>query len=470
MRGRFLLASLGFTAIAVVAAVGWTWGWHEHQRAESVDFQQKRIALLDTENQRLARTLGDKQRAEAAAADRTRRAGIEHTVARLRALDFLQSVTYKEIPRSELPVILRQKLAQQVPDQEFRQTGISMAALGLLPAGMDLKKTYLDLLGEQIGAFYDQHTAELFTFSGQGLDNAQNRVIMAHELTHALEDQHFHLARLPLEAKGNDDRALAASALVEGDATLVMSSYMVGDLSASTLKDTLAGAFSSDIRQIAAAPRYLRETLLFPYLRGQEFCQTLYRNGGWETLAKAFQNPPASTAEIMHPERFMSRAGGTPIEVSFREVTVLGAEPIGNNVLGEFGARQWLVKWLRDDDAASRVAAGWVADRYLVYGDTKASSYLWKTVWSSQTAAIAFADAAIQCWRARFDLGQDAFAAGANPTERSVTLSNGHRLIILRQAERVSLIDAQDGRWESAIRPLIDADSLAYSVNHVAPR
>lgn len=467
MRGPLLFTSLGFVAIA---AVGWTWGWHEHRRAEGLDFLQKRITLLDTDNRRLARVLGDKQRAESAAVDRAKRAGIERTVAGLRALDFLQPVTYKEIPRTELPAILRQKLAQQVPDQEFSQTGVSMAALGLLPAGMDLKKTYLDLLGEQIGAFYDQHTAELFTFSGQGLDNAQNRVIMAHELTHALEDQHFHLARLPLEAKGNDDRALAASALVEGDATLVMTSYMVGDLSASALKDTLAGAFSSDIRQIAAAPRYLRETLLFPYLRGQEFCQSLYQSGGWDALAKAFRSPPASTAEIMHPERFIARTGETPGEVKFRAVSLLGAEPIGNNVLGEFGARQWLGKWLRDDNAAGRVAAGWIADRYLVYGDAKASSYVWKTVWSSQPAAAAFADAAAQCWRTRFGLGREAFAAETHQTEGSAALPNGHHLIVLRQAEEVTLIDAQDSRWENAMRRLIANDPTAYSQNDVAPR
>ena len=129
---------------------------------------------------------------------------------------------------------------------------------------MDLKKVYLDLLGEQVGAFYDQHTHELFTFSEHPLTNSQNQVVMAHELTHALQDQHFDLLKLPLEAKGNDDRALAASALVEGDATLVMNQYLTSNLSAAALRDSLAGAFSTDVRQLAAAPRYLRETLLFP--------------------------------------------------------------------------------------------------------------------------------------------------------------------------------------------------------------
>ena len=447
--------------LAALALAGWTWGWHEHRRAGEADFLQRRLAMVDLDHERLAKILADKQRSEGAAADQARRTEIEQTVETLRRLKFLSPVTYREIPRADLPAILRRKLAQQVPDQEFANTGISLAALGLLPTGIDLKKTYLDLLGEQIGAFYDQHSAELFTFSGQGLDNAQNRVILAHELTHALEDQHFQLARLPLEAKGNDDRALAASALVEGDATLVMSQYMIGDLSPSTLKDTLAGAFTSDMRQIAAAPRYLRETLLFPYLRGQEFCQALYQTGGWPALAEAFRRPPDNTAQVLHPERFLTRGNKPASVIDFPEVTLLGEMPIGNNVLGEFGVRQWLARWLKDEAAANRIATGWTADRYLVYGDAKATSYVWKTGWSSPEAATEFAEMVPRCWGARY--GFDARSLGG---ER--VLPEGRRLLIVRDGQFVTLVDAQDSRWESALRGLHDKNMTAKPQNDVS--
>ncbi len=465
MRPRVLLTGFLWVVLAVAALAGWTWGWREHQRAEGGDFLQRRLTLLDADNQRLAKLLTDRQHADVVAADQTRRKEVERTVARLRGLDFLRPVTYKEIPRAELPAILRQKLAQQVPDQEFGDTSVSLAALGLLPAGLDLKKTYLDLLGEQIGAFYDQHSAELFTFSGQPLDNGQNRVILAHELTHALEDQHFQLARLPLETKGNDDRALAASALVEGDATLVMSSYMLGDLSASSLKDTLAGSFSTDMRQIASAPRYLRETLLFPYLRGQEFCQALYQTGGWNALAEAFRHPPESTAEILHPERFLAHPDHPSTTIQLPGGTLLGQTPIGNNVLGEFGVRQLLTRWLKDDAGADRIAAGWTADRYLVYGDAKASSYVWESAWSSPAAAAEFAEAAERCWRERFGLPANAFQTDNLKSEQRATLPTGHGIIVLQHGERVVLIDAQDHRWETALTGLIGAD-LAPNYSH----
>ena len=467
MRPRVLLTAFLGIVLTASAIMGWAWGWREHQRADGADFLQRRLTLLDAENQRLATFLADQRSAAVAAADKTRRTEIERTVARLRGLEFLRPVTYREIPRADLPAILRQKLAQQVPDQEFGDTSISLAALGLLPAGLDLKKTYLDLLGEQIGAFYDQHSAELFTFSGQPLDNGQNRVILAHELTHALEDQHFQLARLPLETKGNDDRALAASALVEGDATLVMSQYMLGDLSAAVLKDALTGAFSTDMRQIASAPRYLRETLLFPYLRGQEFCQALYQSGGWDVLTEAFRHPPESTGEILHPERFLERRGQVPSVMQLPGGPLLGQAPIGNNVLGEFGVREWLTKWLKDATEAGRIAAGWEADRYLVYGDAAASSYVWKSAWSSPEAAAAFAGAAERCWCERFHLSAQAFHTDAQTSVRSAILPTGHRLSVSHRGESVVLTDSQDPRWENALRGLPGTDLTANSPDDV---
>ena len=133
----------------------------------------------------------------------------------------------------------------------------AMAAVGLLPEGFPLRQKYIDLLGEQVAAFYDQHAHKLFMYEDASLENAQNRVVLAHELTHALQDQHFGLKRLPLEIKTNDDRAAAASALVEGDATLVMSEYMLKNMSKQMLKDsglnfTTADSMSEGAERVVA--------------------------------------------------------------------------------------------------------------------------------------------------------------------------------------------------------------------------
>ena len=459
MRTRTVLTILLLLACGVAAA-GWGWGWRERAQLQQADFTRQRLGFLEAENQRLGALLDARQRVDDLAATTARRAEIERTVARLRGLSFLRRVQYREIPRSRLPDILRQKLAQQLPGQEFDNMGLALVALGLVPHGFDLEKTYFALLGEQVGAFYDQHSKELFTFSGQSLDRAPNRVILAHELTHALEDQRFDLSRLPLETRGNDDRALAASALVEGDATLVMNQYMVGDLSAGALKDSLASAFTTDVRQLAAAPRYLRETLLFPYLHGLEFCQTLYNQGGWDALANAFAHPPESTSEILHPDRFLASGRREPLTIRFKDTGVLGHKPIQDNVLGEFGARQFLTAWLRDDQVAAHAAEGWRGDRALVYGDDKGTSYVWRTVWENEQCARRFFDALTRCLSVRY---KDLTAHHSTVFLDTVAFSSPSAVGATREVwltsqapNEVLLIDAQDRRWQ---RALVELDS-----------
>lgn len=457
MRVRSILFVLLFLTLGIGVA-GWGWGWRERGLLQDTDFTRRRLGFLEAENRRLGDLLDAKQRAEDAVTTAAQRSDIQRSVADLRQLPFLQPVNFREIPRSDLPEILRQKLAQQVPDREMGDTEVALSAMGLLPRGLDLKKTYLALLGEQVGAFYDQHSKELFTFSGQSLNNAQNRVILAHELTHALEDQHFNLLRLPLEAKGNDDRALAASALVEGDATLVMNRYMTDNLSAAVLKDSLAGALSTDVRQLAAAPRYLRESLLFPYLRGLEFCQALYAREGWDALARAFEHPPASTAEILHPARYLAQPRQDPVAITFSRTVVLGQNPLVDNVLGEFGVRQLLALGLKDDPAAAQAAEGWRGDRYLVYGDAKASSYVWQTCWNDQSGAERFSAALLRCLAVRYKNLAFMPASGQNGMVTSSSPAPGDSrrgvALIRISPKAVVLIDAQDEHWFSAMQAL----------------
>ena len=464
MRARRLLILLLLVTLAALAAVGWGLEWRQHRQLEDGEFTRKRLAFLEAENHRLAALIDARQRSDADAAANAQRAEIERKVSELRALPFRERVQYRQIPRSQLPEILRQKLAQQMPEQEFGNEGIALAALGLLPHAIDLPKIYFALLGEQIGAFYDQHTKELYTFSGQPLTNAQNRVVLAHELTHALEDQQFNLLSLPLEAKGNDDRALASSALVEGDATLVMNQYMLGNLSASAIKDSLASAFTTDVRQLAAAPRYLRETLLFPYLHGLEFCQTLYNDGGWQALANAFAHPPTSTAEILHPQRFLDQPRQEPIQVAFSRTDVLGCAPLSDNVLGEFSTRQLLAAWLRDDQEASQAAEGWRGDRVLVYGSAAASSYIWRTCWADPQSAKRFlGDMARLLTRRYPDLAahvSDA-ATGTLILSGSPSAAAAHTVMLTEGgASDITIIDAQDQAWFSALRKLASGKAL----------
>src|SRR5690349_5611921 len=115
---------------------------------------------------------------------------------------------------------------------------------------------------------------------------------MAHELTHALQDQHFNLKRFEHWPKGDSDAQLAAHALVEGDATLAMKLYMEKNpLVTFAFLRSLRGQ-GDTMEQYKQAPRALRESLLFPYDEGSEWAEQLYKRGGWETVSRAFKKLP----------------------------------------------------------------------------------------------------------------------------------------------------------------------------------
>jgi hypothetical protein len=415
---------------------------HRGQSAEE-RFVPEDAPKIETDNDRLREILTKHAREKALAANKAQREAVERQVVEIRGLEFKQPIDYRVLNRKEIKQTVAGKLAEVFSEEEFRHMTDAMAAIGLLPAGYPLREKYIDLLGEQIAAYYDQHQHNLVMYEDATLDNAQNRVVLAHELTHGLQDQHFGLKGLPLEIKTNDDRAAAASALVEGDATLVMSEFMLKNLSRQMVKDSVLATFTQNMKQLEAAPRYLREMLVFPYLRGQEFCGALYGRGGYEAVSKAYANPPSSTAQILHPQKYMSNPREEPIAIEWPNVKVKDEAPIADNVVGEMGIRILLTEWL-DAVTAERAAAGWRGDRYLYFASGEA--LVWKTVWASAEEAAEFFTAEKQLLEKRHRL--------VNPesAERSYE-ANAPRCVRIRQtdAHEVIVIDAASPEWAMAL-------------------
>src|SRR3954469_18195745 len=144
---------------------------------------------------------------------------------------------------------------------------------------------------------------------------------MAHELTHALQDQHFDLRRFDHWPKGESDSELAAHALIEGDATLAMALYVASNpfRALSFLKSM--GATGIATEELDKAPRALRETLLFPYQEGMSWTRALYKQGGWAEVSKAFTAVPQSTEQVLHPDKYLAHEA--PVKVTIPDLTRL---------------------------------------------------------------------------------------------------------------------------------------------------
>ena len=307
-------------------------------------------------------------------------ATIEERVERIRALRFEtrprpQVVSPEQAKREGLEDLDRSyPAARRHADEEL------LKLLGLLEPSVDLRKVSASIFGEGVAGYYDPRNGRLRIVRGaQTADRVLNEITLAHELTHALEDQRFGL---DLEdASGSDDAALANLALVEGSATAVMFTYAERHFSA---EQTLGGLLSSLGQDTGDLPPFIEAQLIFPYITGQAFIQRLYEAGGgsWSVVDSAYRfRPPASTEQVLHPDKYLRVE--QPERVRGTAGTVLGA---GWRRLAAGTWCEWATGQLLGNSGA---AEGWGGDRY----------ELWQRGSGECSAPCRDRDALVMRWR-----------------------------------------------------------------------
>jgi hypothetical protein len=265
--------------------------------------------------------------------------------------------------------VIKQMNEEKNPAERYADARTA-EAFGLLPKGFDLDTFMVNVLTEQVEGLYDPKTQEFYIADWS--PPSDQRMVMAHELTHALEDQHFHIEAWSRAARPNEDAELARDAVLEGSAMAAMVDYLMAGTGRS-LKDLpefdpsmLLGELEST-PTLKSAPPFLKDALIFPYISGLNFSAAVLKNSGWTALAGVFEKPPVSTQQILHPAAYKS--GKTPSTVSLPSFDkVLGKDwaKLDENILGEFGWKEVLKQFL-DDDRAKPLAAAWDGDRYATY-------------------------------------------------------------------------------------------------------
>jgi hypothetical protein len=243
--------------------------------------------------------------------------------------------------------------------------------LGLIDRGVDLRSISASLFGEGgVAGYYDPRSKRLRIVTGAATGTrVLQEVTLAHELTHALEDQRFGLSP---EEGSNDDRALARLALIEGSATFVMERYLLRYFST---EEALAGVLGSAFSTGPDLPPFLQAQLLFPYTGGMTFVQELVRRAGgrWALVDLADRvRPPDSTEQVLHPEKYLRVEEPLPVSLDVRLGP--GWRRAASGVWGE-----WATGRLVGEEAA----AGWGGDRYELWqgpgGDVLAMRWRWDT-------------------------------------------------------------------------------------------
>jgi hypothetical protein len=243
---------------------------------------------------------------------------------------------------------------------ELEATGVVLAALGLVDPGVDVVAAMRALTGGGVVGFYDPETAELVV-RGTAI-TPYVRAVMAHELTHALDDQHFGLDRPDLE-DAEDESYFGFAALVEGNARRVENAYM-DSLSEADQRAALAEQFElvGNV-DLSSIPFVLVEQISAPYELGEGFVEAVLADGGQERLDDAFAAPPTTSEQVVEPGTFLAGEGAVPVAAP-----AVTGEVIEEGALGQVLITQVLEGELGQDEVAE-AAAGWGGDWGVAWRD-----------------------------------------------------------------------------------------------------
>jgi hypothetical protein len=288
---------------------------------------------------------------------------------------------------------------------------LAYAAFELIEPDLDLYNLLIDTYTEQVAGFYDPETEELYVIKTDQEPGALERSTFSHEYTHVLQDQHFDLEALGFadeeESEEEDSEGdFAIRSLVEGDASLLQQQYMIKHFNMDDVQEIFDQIEEVGSSVIDSAPAIVRESLLFPYEAGLTFVTALHADGGWAAVDAAYANPPVSTEQIIHPERYPD---DVPQIISLPALTdTLGAgwRLVEEDVFGEFQLQIYLENRI-DPTQVELAAEGWDGDRFAVHWreDESAFALVWRLAWDSPAEAAEFFDTYVQFAEDRFGRG-----------------------------------------------------------------
>jgi hypothetical protein len=318
-------------------------------------------------------------------------ARVEKNVQDLRDLRFTDPVVADPVTHDELVQGLESSFADYYPKDLYARKSLAWQTIGVIPEGTDLREQIHTFSSGQVIGYYDSFSKEL-VFIGTENPSPFQQVTLAHELTHALDDQNFGLGRLDqLSRTCQDEPAEAALAVVEGDATFTMTQYALQDLSA---EEQLR--FAAEAVQAAGTPSgvvpFVADLEAWPYNAGLAFMQTQYQQGGNDAIDRSLRSFPVSTEQILHPEKYPTDVP-TPVDIpDLGPALGAGWQDLDVQQVGE--AWLWLALDLRMDSGdAAQAAAGWDGGIYRAWSNGNEVAVVMSTVWDTPDDARAFADA-----------------------------------------------------------------------------
>jgi hypothetical protein len=393
----------------------------------------------------------------------------------VRQLSIIRPVQSSTQSRAEIERAVIKNLDEDTSPDDLHANEVMLKKLGLAPPDFQYRALMIRLLSEQVAGYYEPKTQQFHLADWIDIDG--QKPIMAHELTHALQDQHFNLRRFEHWPKGDSDAELAAHALIEGDATLAMAMYVASNPFRALAFLKSMGANGIATEELDKAPRALRETLLFPYQEGLNWTRSLYKENGWKGVSDAFTTLPQSTEQILHAEKYFAHEA--PVKVTLPDLAPLlnagvrsresGAvrstvsHPLSPNpsgawrrlasdVNGEWSFYLILDQFLKSPVDSRRAAAGWAGDRFALYENAKGEAvYVSVSVWDTENDAREFFDAYVKRTELRYS---DAALIDSSSTDSSKRFRTSEGIVTI-SLERSRVLVAEGVPDDASLKGLL---------------
>lgn len=387
-------------------------------------------------------------------------------VEKIRGLEFKRPISARNQSAADFEKYLDRQISKEISPERARHYGKVARRVGLYrgPEIQDVEGMFKNVMTSQAAAYYDPETHTFFVLMS-GIRGIALEGLYAHELYHGMQDQYFNLLEYylsPEEVDVNEDAQLARQCVVEGEAMYIMTLYtmmsaggsasvdrdimspiirMQADMSVDQMKEQIemASAMSDEFADVMDSvealddlPLFAIETLMGAYLKGQWFVYRIESEHGWEKVARLYSDPPVSTEQILHPEKWLK--GEKPRVVSWPDFetdpALEGWETIYRNVMGEVQMR--IIFSEHELPGLSKEAsAGWDGDAYAVLKrkDSDETALLFHTCWDDEIEAGEFLAAYEDMLKVKYPTG----------TEENVSVVQlGDRVLIIEGGDAAS--------------------------------
>jgi len=368
---------------------------------------------------------------------------LKKMVVEIGQLNFTRDVPVRYLDRSQMKKYIEQLFDSDYSDELAGKETEFIYLMGFTDKRIVLKPLRKKIILENVGGMYNEKTKELLAIEEFRTLDMLNAPALAHELRHAIQDQHFHLAGLLGEYSDYDDRRLAVLAAIEGDATLVMIRQLGFD------PDLIGEAFSADnvlafsamagTSSLADAPAIVKYQLLMPYLEGLKFSREILKKKKWQGLNQVLKQPPQSSEQILHPEKYLDREKPVAVRIGYRPVP---GQLVNSGVIGEY----FLNVLLANDAEIADAASGWGGDFYSIYRNGNSTMLLWEAQWDTPGDCSRFLAAFRNFLEKKFKLSFRAgenkgrpFMAGNSPAGYFFLYQYNARLFYARTNDRVQI-------------------------------